>query len=238
MKLEVTVDTTPLKEIGELGSPLRDAADAAVERQTEETKGQMRVEIARRLGSRAANALRSRLYLGRQQEVVGFIHSKWWKKRADGELIDMFAAFERGAEITGSRGQNIAIPLAAAYNILGMSATRGSGRSRQKAVTPEAVERRLGAKLFVLRRRGRLDLLCARAGWLGALSAGVASRSRRKRGRPSTVGTAANSPITCFALTKTNRLPKRLEFGPILQRADARLVEKFVVELARRDVLG
>lgn len=236
MKLEVTVDTTPLKEIGELGTPLRDAADAAVERQTRETQGEMRVEIARRLGSRAANALRSRLYLGRQQEVVGFIHSKWWRKRADGELIDMFAAFERGAEITGSRGQNIAIPLPAAFNILGLSATRGSGRSRQKAVTIQAVERKLGARLFVIKRHGRFDLACARVGWLSALG-GIASRSRRKLARPATIGPASNRLLPLFVLTRSTRLPKRLDFSAVLSRADTKLTEKFIVELARRGVL-
>lgn len=239
MKPMVEVDLTPLKQLGEIGSPLRDAADAAVERQTEETKGAMRVEIARGLGNRVANALRGEFYLGRQGQVVGFIHSKWWKQRADGELIDLLAAFERGALLTGSRGQSIAIPLPAAYNILGLSATRGGGgRFRRKPVTPERVERKLGARLFVLRRRGRLDLLCARAGWLHVLTPGAASRKPRgRRGRPGTVGAAANAPIACFALTKGNRLPKRLEFGPIVKRGQARLVEKMIVEMARRGIL-
>lgn len=235
MRLSFKVSGNLKRELEKSGLALQDAANAAVLRQTDETKGAMRVQIAQRLSARSANALRSRQFVNSssvgQGDVAGFIFSGWWRKsRRGGEDIDMFKAFEDGAVIAPARGQALAIPLPAAYDVVG-------GRSGSKRPTPLSVEAALDTDLFVIKRPGKAAILAAKAirrtAKRGA-SRFVAKRYRNKKGALS-VRRAAAEIIPLFVLLRNTRLPKRLDFSQIQQDGERGLGEKLLVEIARRE---
>lgn len=220
-----------------LGSAVQDAANRAVERQTGETVGAIRTQIAGRLSARASGTIASRLYLNRGGEngphgsVGGWIHSRWWRRPAGGgEQIDLLAAFARGGVILPRHGDALACPLPAAYNVLGLAA--GYRRSR-KPVTPQAVETALDQDLFLVGRPGRPGLLCARG---VAISGRGTIRAARFRGRGIDLRRRRTSDavVPMFVLLRTTTLPKRLDFAQIRAAIPDGLAEKFVVELAAR----
>lgn len=240
MRLGLSVSGSLKRELEQAGLSLQDAGNAAVVRQTDETKGAMRVQIASRLSTRAANALRSRRYVDPTAtghgEVAGYIYSGWWRKnRRGGDDIDMFKAFEDGAVIAPARGQALAIPLPAAYAVVG----RG-----KKRPTPKAIEVALNVKLFPLKTR-RGNTLLAITPQSGAVAiSGRSSKIRpvryvkntRERSFPTTRrGAAVRVPIPMFLLLRNTRLPKRLDFAPIHEQGERGLAEKLLVELARRE---
>jgi hypothetical protein len=232
------------RHMQEVGTSLQDAGNAAVVRQTNETKGQMRVQLGQRLGrkGRAANAIRSRFYLnasGAQADTVGYIHSAWWRKsRRGGPDIDMFKAFETGAVIMPVKGKNLAIPLPAAYAVLGRNA---------KPAKPEQVEIALNVKLFVLRAKSgrRFLALTPDSGKvaIGRNTRGIGKikpvrfiKKTKERSFPTTRrGAKVQKPILMFLLLKNARLPKRLDFAPTKEAANQGLAEKMIVEVARRE---
>ena len=108
---------------------------------------------------------------GAAGSVGGWIYSRWWRRPRSGEQVDLLAAFERGDEVKPVRGRGLAIALPQAYAVVGVS--RLGGRKRQNP-TPATVEQALGVKLFLLRRPGKLALLCA---------TGVSTDSRGNRGK-------------------------------------------------------
>lgn len=236
VRLDVYANPLELRRALETyGSDLQDAFSAAVVRQTEETKGAHRVQIAARLGSRAANALRGRVYPstksgGQEYQglAAGFIYSAWKRRAAGGgPRIDLLAAFEDGASIRPVRGGALAVPLPAAYAV--------SGIPRGRRPTPDAVETALDQDLFIVARPGRPALLCAKD---VAISGGrrrriSAARVRRKSGALGRRRTA-NAIVPLFVLLKNSRLPKRLDFASVRERAAEGLSEKAIVEMARR----
>lgn len=244
MRLSVNVSNKLRDVLQGKGAVLQDACNAAVVRQTDETKGAMRVEIARRLTPRAANALRSKLYANppkggaAEGQVAGFINSAWFRRsKSTGGNVDMFAAFETGAVIRPVRGKNLAIPLPAAYAVAGLG--------RNVRPTPKQVETRLGIKLFQLTsKRGHRFLAITPES--GAVTLGRGARGSVKpvrfiktsggRSFPTTRrGSRVTTPIPMFLLLKNARLPKRLEFEPIRREGETRLGQKILVELARRE---
>ncbi|MFZ1425853.1 MAG: DUF6441 family protein [Geminicoccaceae bacterium] len=245
MDLDVSIDYAALRQLfNQAGADLQDAANAAVVRQTEETRDQMRLQIAQRLGNRTANTLTSRTYIntadgpkGPAGSVGGFIFSRWWRRPVrGGDQIDLLAAFERGDAIT-PRGGGLAIPTPQAYLVVG--ASRGGGVKRRPP-TPAAVEAALGIKLFVLKRSGgQLALLCAK---------GVSTVNRGARGKiraatyTNRKGLSARrrqseAVIPMFVLLKNSRLPRRLNFSSIETVAETALAEKLLIELAKRGML-
>ena len=126
MKINLTVSGRFRDILAAKGAALRDAANAAVVRQTNETKGAMRVQIAQRLTPQSANALRGIFKANNdvpsvEPEVVGFVHSAWFRKsRRGGPNIDLFAAFERGDVIAPATKNSLAVPLPAAYDVVGI----------------------------------------------------------------------------------------------------------------------
>lgn len=244
VRLNLTVSGRLRDILAAKGVAIQDAANAAVARQTDETKGAMRVEIARRLTPRAANALRSRKYVnpsqfGGEGDVAGYIHSAWFRRgRASGQNIDLFKAFETGAVIRPVRGSNLAIPLPAAYGVAGLGG-RGS------RPTPIQVETRLGVKLFPFTsRRGHRFLAITPES--GAVTIRRTSRfgvrpvrfikTAGGRSFPAARrGARVRVPIPMFLLLKNSRLPKRLDFSGIEAAKAKGLADKFTVELARRE---
>ena len=244
MRLSLTVTGSMKRYMQEAGTSLQDAGNAAVVRQTNETKGTMRVQIGQRLGrkGRAANAIRSRFYLnasGPQADTVGYIHSAWWRKsRRGGPDIDMFRAFETGAVITPAKGKNLAIPLPSAYAVV--------GRGRKKP-TPEIVQVALNIKLFVLTAHsGRKFLAITPSSGQVAISRNKYGTGKiksvrfikktKERSFPTTRrGAKVQKPILMFLLLKNARLPKRLDFAPTKEAANQGLAKKMIVEVARRE---
>lgn len=236
MRLSFKVSGNLKRELEKSGLVLQDAANAAVLRQTDETKGAMRVQIAQRLSARSANALRSRQFVNSssvgQGDVAGFIFSGWWRKsRRGGEEIDMFKAFEDGAVIAPARGQALAIPLPAAYDVVG-------GRTGSKRPTPLSVETALDTDLFVIKRPGKAAILAARDVSVRRTGRGRtrigARRFRNKKGGLS-VRRVAPVVVPLFVLLRNTRLPKRLDFSQIQQDGERGLGEKLLVEIARRE---
>lgn len=244
MNLEIKLSNADLHAVfGKIGSDLQEAANAAVRAQTAETVGAMRVHISQRLSQRSANTITSKVYeneadgpKGAAGSVGGWIYSRWWRRPRNGEQVDLLAAFERGDVVQPVRGRGLAIALPQAYAVAG--ASRLGGRKRQNP-TPATVEQALGVKLFLLRRPGKLALLCA---------TGVATDSRGKRGKIRAASYVNKKGLTArrrtrdavipmFVLLKNMRLPKRLDFAPIVQEGENRLAEKLLIELARRDML-
>jgi hypothetical protein len=236
VRLNVSVSGKLRDVLAQKGIALQDAGNAAVVRQTQETHGEMRVQIAQRLSPRAANALRSRRFVnpstvGGEGEVVGFINSAWFRKsRATGQNIDMFAAFERGDVIRPVRGKFLAVPLPAAYTVAGIGGRNGA------RPTVEAVETALDQDLFPITRPGRPTLLFAKQVSLGR---GRGAKIRAPRGRNARGGFSrrrtVNAIIPLFVLLKNTKLPKRLDFTATRAKHQTRLAEKFLVELARRE---
>lgn len=241
MRLNVEVDSGFSEAVGAVGSALRDAADAAVEAVTEQIKGGMRVVIEAALGSRAANALRSRYYFGEHQEVRGLVHSKWWRTpAAGGAKVDMLGVFERGGVVASPFGGALAIPLPPAYNVMGLAAYSWRGRQMgsAKAVTPQAVEIKLGQRLGIVKSKQGHILLVARdvvrsSSRRGTVRSGtfVDKRGRERTRRGTKVGL-----VPMFVLVRSMLLPKRLDFSAIRAGAGEKLTEKFLVELAKRDL--
>lgn len=237
MNLEVKVDGGALqRHFEQMGSLVLAAGNAAVVAQTVETRDAMRAQVAVRLSGRAANALTSQTYANSGRIAGGLVYSRWWRRaRATGEEIDMFAAFERGDVVRAVRGQFLAIPLPAAYAVVGIP--RGT-RGRKRPPSPVDVEAALDTDLFVLKRGGRPSLLCAK-------DVKVTNRAhgsiRGKRYRNAKGGfSQRRTPgvvVPMFVLLKNSRLPRRLDFEPVVGRLDEKLAEKFYVELARAGVL-
>ena len=238
MKLEVEVGHGLSEAIGEVGSKLRDAADAAVVATTNRMKNDMRGVIAAGLGDRAANTLRDDFFFGPHQEVIGWLFSKWWRTGArDGQKIDMIAVFECGGIIASPFGGALALPLPAAYNVLGLAA--GSWRGRQPGkLTPQAVEIKLGQRLGIVKtKRGNL-LLVARNVVRSRSSRGTvrAATYHDRRGRlRQRVGESA-AVVPMFVLLRNMVLPRRVDFRAIRASAPQRLAENFLIEMAQRDL--
>lgn len=240
MKVDIQIEHSVSEAIGEIGSRLRDAADAAVVSSTNHLKNDMREVIDRGLGSRASYALRSDFYFGKRMEVVGFVYSAWWRTAADGlDKIDMLAAFERGGLIGSPFGGALAVPLPAAYNALGLPAYSWRGRAPgNKQVTPQAIELALGQRLGIIKTRAGRLLLVARdvvrsfSSRATVRSATLIDRRGRQRRRR---GTAA-AMVPMFVLLRGTALPKRVDFRAIRATAPQRLAENFLVELAKRDL--
>lgn len=237
MKLALRTSGSLRRHLAAEGLVLEDAANAAVVRQTEQTKGAMRVQIAARLSPRAANALRSRLYLdqgkGGQGTVGGYIFSAWWRKdRRGGAAIDLFWAYANGAVIRPAKGEALALPLPAAYAVVGLP--RGA-RGQRRAPTPVEVEAALDTDLFVLRRPGRPSLLCASNVNVTQRAHG-SLRAARYRNRQGGFARRRRSDaiVPLFVLLKNTHLPRRLDFDSITADAEQGLEDKFLVELARR----
>ena len=138
----------------------------------------------------------------------------------------MFAAFEDGAVIAPARGQALAIPLPAAYAVVG----RG-----KKRPTPKAIEVALNVKLFPLKTRRGNTLLAITPQSNAVAVSGRSSKIRavryikhtRERSFPTTRrGAAVRVPIPMFLLLRNTRLPKRLDFGQIRQDGEQGLAEK------------
>ena len=236
LRLNLRVSGSMKRELEQAGLSLQDAGNAAVIRQTDETKGAMRVQVAQRLSPRAANAIRSKRFANPsaagQGDVAGYIYSGWWRKnRRGGDDIDMFKAFEDGAVITPARGQALAIPLPAAYDVVG-------GRTGSKRPTPLSVEAALDTDLFIIKRPGRPAILAARDVGVRQTARGrtriVSRRFRNKKGGLS-ARRVAPVVVPMFLLLRNTRLPKRLDFGQIRQDGEQGLAEKLLVELARRE---
>jgi hypothetical protein len=235
------------ESLRERGLAVQDAANAAVVRQTSETLGEMRVQVASRLSVRASNALRQRRFTNPstvgQGDVVGFINSAWFRQsRSGGGRIDLFRSFETGMTIYPTAGKRtLAIPLPQAYAVVGGQAKGAPGRGRKRP-TVASVKQALGpeAKLFVLERPGRTPLLAASG---VAVSQSTRGRGKIKaRGYTTRKGTRRyrkayqGEPIPLFALLRNSRLPKKLDFERTRQREGVALGEKFIQELARRRV--
>jgi hypothetical protein len=244
LRLNLTVSGNLRGILAAKGLVIQDASNAAVVRQTDETKGEMRVQIAQRLSPRAANALRSRRFVnptpgGGEGEVVGFINSAWFRKpKAGGDDIDIFKSFETGAVIRPVRAQNLAIPLEDAYTVTGLG-------GRGPRPTPRQVETRLGVKLFVIKsKRGNRFLAITPESGPVALGRGRKRTIKPARFVKTTGGRSfpttrraapVRVPIRMFLLLKNSRLPKRLDFAQTRAAGEKGLADKFVVELARRE---
>jgi hypothetical protein len=243
LRLNVSVSGKLRDVLAQKGIALQDAGNAAVVRQTDETKGEMRVQIAQRLSPRAANALTSKRIVNppaggqAEGEVVGYIHSRWFRRsKATGQNVDLFAAFERGDVIRPVRGKFLAVPLPAAYSVAGI------GRKRP---TPVGVETALGVKLFQFTsKRGNRFLAITPDS--GAVTLGRGRRAKIKPVRfiktaggrsfpTSRRGAVVRAPIPMFLLLRNSKLPKRLDFAATRAKSATRLGEKLLVELARRE---
>jgi hypothetical protein len=232
---------------GEMAEKALDAGNAAVVRQSRKSLGDMRVHIASRLSQRAANAMRlgkpgQPFLLNPDQTVVGFIRSGWWrKKRGVGTNIDMFAAYERGEVIVPVRGKALAIPLPAAYAVVGATKA-GRGRNRTRP-TVESVEAALDQDLFPIGRHkpsggillaARPDTVSSRGGSRGRL---MPSRYRNAKGKLVQRRTRYQAPIPMFLLLKNSRLPKRLDFGPVRSALPEELEREYLYQLSAKGVI-
>jgi hypothetical protein len=211
-----------------------DAGNRATERQTGETKQAMRTKITQGLSARAANALRQKKIINpAEQQFVGFLYSAWRRKpRAGGADIDMLSAFETGATIRPVRGRYLAMPLPAAYAVAG-------SRDGKKRPTPQSVETALDQDLFVVQRPGHLPILAAKnVSISGGRNVGRTIRAARFRNRTGTLSRrrTVNAIFPMFLLLKNVRLPKRLDFSNIEAEGAKGLEDKFIVELAGRQV--
>lgn len=237
MNLDVKAELDALRTLAQSGPQFRDAANAAVMRQGDETKGAMRAHIEQRLSRRAAGTITSETHVGRDSAVAYYIHSRWWRRPArGGEAVDLLAAFERGDTIVPARGGALAMPLPAAYNVVGLSA---GYRQARKAPTPQAVEIALGGQqLFMLRSKRGNVLLCAKdvaisTGRRGSIRAG----SYRNRKGKTVRRKGLTEIVPMFVLLRNTRLPKRLDFSGIRAETASGLAEKLIVELGRRGVV-
>lgn len=242
MKISATIPRDVLAQhMAALGPQMQDAGNRAVERQTKETLFEMRGEVTRGLSARAANALRSRLYPNPSQDVGGFVFSAWRRKpRSGGQDIDMFAAYERGDVIRPVRGKYLAIPLPAAYSVVGLPrGIRTSGGFRKKRPTPVEVEAALDTDLFVISKPGRQPVLAARGvSVAGGKSSKIrAARFRNKRGGLSR-RRRTDAVIPMFVLLRNARLPKRLDFSRVEEAGATGLANKIEIELAARGVFS
>jgi hypothetical protein len=145
----------------------------------------------------------------------------------------MLAAFEQGVTVRPVRGKYLAMALPAAYAVAG-------SRDGKKRPTPESVETALDQDLFVVHRPGHLPILAAKNVSVGGgknIGRTIrAARFRNKRGTLSRRRTV-NAIFPMFLLLKSMRLPKRLDFSNIESDGAKGLEDKFIVELAARQVL-
>lgn len=246
--LDVRVEGALPAIMANLGLNLKNAINAAIDRQTEETKGQLRVRIAGGLSARAANALRSKVRGNPDETLTGILHSAWWRaargpnpnavvvRGARGPSIDMLSAFERGDVIRPQGGRSaLALPLPAAYDTI----SRRAGRRRADP-TPVDIEAAIDADLFVLKRPGRPALLCAKN--LAVTSKPFGSiRPARYRARNSNEfrkRRTANAIIPFFVLLRSTKLRSRYRLQDVREAVPARLAEKVLLEGGKRGVFG
>ena len=197
---------------------------AAIRRQTTETKGLMRADVASSLGGRAAMTVYSqvgpdkRIGVGEDGSVIGVVSSRWWAKRG-GRWVNVLDGFETGMTIRPTKGRYLAIPLPAAGK------ARDGGR-----ITPEEWEERHNQDLILVQRPGRPALLVARASRIGSSGLAVTSVRRTKKGR----SVANRVMVPLFVLVGSTRLPKRLNARRIRETTDQGLILKIVEEARRR----
>ena len=93
--------------------------------------------------------------------------------RRGGPDIDMFKAFETGAVITPVKGKNLAIPLPAAYTVV--------GRGKEAGQLRKAIEVALNIKLFTLTAKSgrRFLAITPNSGQIALGRASARSRSSR-----------------------------------------------------------
>lgn len=231
LKLKFTADVSALdRYLTQQATAFDEAADAAVIETTEALKEAGRQQIAGRLSSRAGNLFAARYYLKQRGAdgnlgTVGYTHSRWWRRSASGQRVDILAEYETGATIRPVRGRRIAIPLPAAGQFgLGIS-------GRRSRISPEAFERRTGLKLQPVQAKdGRIFLVVDgrlnSAGQAAAFKGGRLTKTGRLKSG------AASIPV--FVLVPSATLPKRLDLAAIVDREQNNLGSRVLAEISRR----
>lgn len=205
MRLDAALHGDLRKMMAEEYARTEVAVTRAVGAAGEGLKGAWRENVASAgLGRRLSNTIRKDLYpsSGVSAGAAAYVYTKSPK---------IIRAHQEGVTIRSAKGAWLAIPLPAAG--------RGAGGRR---MTPGEWERRNGAKLRFIYRRGRPGLLVADTFRLG--SAGTARASRSKTGRG-----AQTVPI--FVLVPQVRLKKVLD----LERLAAFWSGNYVVEALDRE---
>lgn len=232
MKLRFTSDAADLERyFAQQATAFDEAADAAVIETTEAIKAGARQQIGSRLSARAGNLLAASYFLKQRGQAgnlgtVGYTHSRWWRRSASGQRVDILAEYETGATITPVRGRRIAIPLPAAGQFgVGI----GGKRSR---ISPEAFERRTGLKLQAVQAAdGRIFLVVdgrvnAR-GQAAAFKGGQFTKTGRLK--------SGSASVPVFVLVPSATLPRRLDLAAVADREQANLGGRVLAELNRRD---
>ncbi|API58278.1 hypothetical protein BSL82_02295 [Tardibacter chloracetimidivorans] len=183
-----------------------EAAYRAVRETTREAEKALEQVTASAGLGRLSRAWASEIYpeRGRAREPVGSIYVKG-RKRSQGAM----AAYARGARISGSYGQYLAIPLPAA-----------GPRRRGQDLTPGEWERRTGIRLQFVYRRGKPALLVAP----GAINM-RSGRFRKATARRIEQGRHASVPI--FVLLPLVDVQQRFSIKQTLAPFSGRLASRF-----------
>lgn len=214
---------------------LGDAADAAVLSATDSIKALGRTQVSSALSPRSANTFSSMFFTntrdGGDRGLAGYVYGRWWRKGVgSGRPVDILAEFETGATITPKRGEALAIPIPANAGKFGIGLN--SGRSTR--LTPLSFEQRTGLELKYIERPGKNPLLVTDG---TRAPQDFFARGKKRRFRKRRAGTAAQqaNPIPIFVLVRTSRLPKRLDFSDIRDRAGPdRLMQAMLIQLGKR----
>lgn len=227
MRISLKADASEISAyLTQTADALADAADSAVVGATNDAKALGRTQVSAALSGRAANTLASQFYLGKRsdrQGVVGYLHSRWFRRSAAGQRTDILAEYETGATIRAVRGTTIAIPLPAAGKF-GLNIF-----DRRARITPGTFERLTGLELRLVERPGKNPLLVTDGTRAPRIINSRGDFVKRKKGSPN----AAWVPV--FVLVRQVKLPKRLDFGSLRERTAENLATRLVVEMSKRE---
>lgn len=186
MRVSITIDGDLQKMMADEVLAAEKAVTRAMRGFASAGKADWRAQVARSLGSRLGNAVRSQVYpkSGESIEAAGMVYTK---------APEIIGAHEQGVTIRSRDGFWLAIPTAEA----------GSNYKRQR-MTPGLWEQKTGRRLRFIYRRGRPSLLVADAKFTKAGRVGKGRMTKAGRYGKGSVS------VVIFILVPQVKLPKRL----------------------------
>lgn len=224
MQIVAQLEANIGREMAQIGTGLRESADAAIRSTGASDKARARAVVASALGVRAGNLVDSTFYIEPDRPLVYFRKERWSKGR--GRFV--LGMYETGGTIVPTSGGLlwIAQPSVARFGLFG---------GKRQRLTPELFEKRTGLDLKFAPGRNGSVLAFARDARLGRSGRAERVKNVRRRGKLRAAGQLRD--ILVFVGRPQVAVRKRFDLGQVTRESEEMLARNFIVEAGIRKVV-